>query len=428
MIANAESLQVNAFMSEDSQSTLHDHYRLLLGLSAPWEVTQVDLQLKENKVEVRVEWPRGKSPECPECGEACDMHDHAPERRWRHLDTMQFETVIISRTPRVDCPRHGVKTISVPWAEPHSRFTLLFEALVIEALKACRSHKQASDLLGLSYDQLQRILARAVERGLARREQNPISKIGIDEKAFRRGHGYSSLMTDLQQSRVIEVVENRDSKAANALFESLGDAAHHIDAAAMDMWPAFMKATALNAPQARIVHDRFHVSKYLNEAVDKIRRTESKELADQGKDWLKGTKYLFLRGTQNWNQDHKEQFDMVKELNLKVAKAWAAKEAFAQFWEFRCPGEARAFFNHWRRWVGRLKLVPLTKVSNMLKKHLKGLLSYALYPVSNAVSEGYNSKIQSLISNARGYRNFENFRSAILFHCGKLSMCPLKTQ
>ena len=75
---------------------------------------------------------------------------------------------------------------------------------------------------------------------------------------------------------------------------------------------------------------------------------------------------------------------MVKELNLKVAKAWAAKEAFAQFWEFRCPGKARAFFNHWRRWVGRLKLEPLTKVSNMLKKHLKGLLSYALYPISNA--------------------------------------------
>ena len=84
MIAMAEVFPMNVLMSEDSQTTLHDHYRLLLGLSAPWEVSQVDLQLRENKVEVRVEWPRGKSPECPECGEACDMHDHAPERRWRH--------------------------------------------------------------------------------------------------------------------------------------------------------------------------------------------------------------------------------------------------------------------------------------------------------------------------------------------------------
>ena len=235
-------------------------------------------------------------------------------------------------------------------------------------------------------------------------------------------------MTDLQQSRVIEVVENRDGQAANTLFRSLGNQTEHIQAAAMDMWPAYMKATALNAPQARIVHDRFHVSKYLNEAVDKIRKAESKELSSQGKDWLKGTRYLFLRGTQNWNEDHKMMFDIVKELNLKVAKAWAAKEAFAQFWEFRCPGKALNFFNRWRRWIGRLKLEPLTKVSNMLKKHLKGLLSYAVYPISNAVSEGYNSKIQSLISNARGYRNFENFRAAILFHCGKLDMCSLKAQ
>ena len=163
-------------------------------------------------------------------------------------------------------------------------------------------------------------------------------------------------MTDLQQSRVIEVVENRDGQAANTLFRSLGNQTEHIQAAAMDMWPAYMKATALNAPQARIVHDRFHVSKYLNEAVDKIRKAESKELSSQGKDWLKGTKYLFLRGTQNWNEDHKMMFDIVKELNLKVAKAWAAKEAFAQFWEFRCPGKALNFFNHWRRWIGRLKL------------------------------------------------------------------------
>jgi transposase len=428
MIAMFEVLGMTVVMSEDSQKTLHDHYRLLLGLSAPWEVTDVDLQLDKNKVEVRVEWPRGKSPQCPECGEGCEIHDHAPERRWRHLDTMQFETVIVSRTPRVRCSEHGVKTISVPWAEPHSRFTLLFEALVIEALKACRSHKQASDLLGLSYDQLQRILTRAVQRGLARREQKPILKVGIDEKAFRRGHGYSTLMTDLEQSRVLEVVENRDKQAANALFESLGDQAGHIQAAAMDMWPAYMNATALNAPEARIVHDRFHVSKHLNEAVDKIRKAESKELDAQGKDWLKGTKYLFLRATHNWNEDQKEMFDMVKELNLKVAKAWAAKEAFTQFWEFRCPGKARTFFNHWRRWVGRLKLQPLLKVSDMLKKHLNGLLSYAMYQISNAISEGYNSKIQSLISNARGYRNFENLRSAILFHCGKLDMSPLKTR
>jgi transposase len=321
-----------------------------------------------------------------------------------------------------------VRTIATPWAGAHSRFTLLFEALAVETIAACRSLKQASELLSLSYDQLARIMERAVERGLKRREELPIRKIGIDEKSFRKGHRYASIMTDLDRARVVEVQENRDAKAAGALFKSLGASAKKIHAAAMDMWPAFMSATAANAPEARIVHDRFHVAKYLNEAVDKIRRAESKELSSEGKDWLKGTKYLFLRSVENWNEDHKEMFEMVKELNLKVSRAWAAKEAFNQFWEFRCPGKARAFFGNWRRWVGRLKLEPLKKVSDMLKRHIDGLLNYATYPITNAMSEGFNSKIQTLISNARGYRSFKNFRTAILFHCGKLKMCPLKTQ
>ncbi len=64
----------------------------------------------------------------------------------------------------------------------------------------------------------------------------------------------------------------------------------------------------------------------------------------------------------------------------------------------------------------------------MLKRHLESLLNYSAYPVTNAASEGFNSKIQSLISNARGYRRFENLRTAILFHCGKIDMCPLKTR
>src|SRR5690606_36098924 len=212
---------------------------------------------------------------------------------------------------------------------------------------ACRSLKQAGELLRLSFDQLQRVMERAVERGMRRRGEEPVRGVGIDEKAFRKGHGYASIMADLDRSRVLEVVENRDGEAAEALFESLGSALEGVRAVAMDMWPAFMGAASRKAPQARIVHDRFHVSKHLNEAVDKVRKAESRELSAQGSDWLKGTKYLFLSGEGGWTDDQRDVFEMVKELNLKVAKAWAAKEAFAQFWQFECPGKAKAFFNNW---------------------------------------------------------------------------------
>ena len=99
-------------MSMDTE--LQKHYALLLGIGSPWEVKTVELKLQEKKVEIELGWQWGQSAKCPECGRACSIHDSAPERTWRHLDTMQFATLIRARPPRSDCPEHGVKTMQVP--------------------------------------------------------------------------------------------------------------------------------------------------------------------------------------------------------------------------------------------------------------------------------------------------------------------------
>ena len=119
-------------MSMDSE--LQKHYALLLGVGSPWEVKNVELKLAEKKVEIELGWQWGAAAKCPECGRDCSIHDCAPERTWRHLDTMQFTTLIRARTPRSNCPEHGVKTMSVPWAAPQGRFTLLFERFAVEVL------------------------------------------------------------------------------------------------------------------------------------------------------------------------------------------------------------------------------------------------------------------------------------------------------
>jgi transposase len=137
-------------MSMDTE--LQKHYALLLGIGSPWEVKTVELKLQEKKVEIELGWQWGQSAKCPECGRACSIHDCAPERTWRHLDTMQFATLIRARTPRSDCPEHGVKTMQVPWAELQGRFTLLFERFAVDVLMAnarlsrhahCRSTSRA---------------------------------------------------------------------------------------------------------------------------------------------------------------------------------------------------------------------------------------------------------------------------------------------
>ena len=411
-------------MSMDNE--LQKHYALLLGIGSPWEVKTVELKLSEKKVEIELGWQWGSAAKCPECGCECSLHDSAPERTWRHLDTMQFVTVIRARTPRANCPEHGVKTMTVPWAAPQGRFTLHFERFAVEVLLACASVKQACELLGIGWESAHEIMKHAVARGLERRQLDQLKYLGLDEKSFKRGHSYITLLTDLDQSRVLEVVEDRTTEAAGKLWDSLSrEQKAAVEAVAVDMWEPFIQTVREQVPDADVVHDKFHVSKYLNEAVDQVRRQEHKELLAQGDETLKGSRQLWLYNPQNHSAEQATEFAALKELNLKVARAWAAKELFTKFWQYQAAGWARRFFKDWFGWVSRSRLKPLIAVAQILKRHLENLLTYLKHQITNAVTEGLNSKIQSIKSAARGFRNFKNYRTRILFFCGKLDLYPL---
>jgi len=411
-------------MSIDNE--LQKHYALLLGIGSPWEVKTVALKLEEKQVAIELGWQWGSSATCPECGRECSIHDSAPERTWRHLDTMQFETLIRARVPRADCPTHGVKTMRVPWAAPQGRFTLLFERFAVDVLLACASVSQACELLGLGWEAAHEIMRRAVGRGLERRELDQLKYLGMDEKSFKRGHSYITLLSDLEQSRVLDVVEERTAEAAEQLWAALTpEQKQSVEAVAVDMWEPFIQSIQQEVPEADIVHDKFHVSKYLGEAVDKVRRQEHKELLAQGDETLKGTRQLWLYNPQNFSPGQRAEFAGLKDQQLKVARAWAAKELFSRFWMYQEEGWARRFFKDWFGWVSRSRLKPMRDVAWLLKRHLDHLLTYLKHHITNAVTEGLNSKIQSIKSAARGFRNFKNYRTRILFFCGKLDLYPL---
>lgn len=319
-----------------------------------------------------------------------------------------------------------MKTISVPWAGPNSRFTLLFERFAIDVMIAAKSIKSAASLLGLSWDQVHQIQVRAVERGISRRNLDGIKHIGIDEKSFLKGHKYATLMVDIQGARILDVVQERTLEAANQLWEKLPEEVRsEVDAVAMDMWDAFIKSTKEHAPQADIVHDKFHIVKYLNEAVDKVRRAEHKTFMKDGDDTLKGAKYLFLKNPVNMNDTEKERFKSLRMDNLKAGRAWSIKETFSEFWTYSYQASAEKFFQKWYWWATHSRLKPMADVAKLMKRHLPNILTYLRHQITNAMMEGFNSKIQSIKANARGYRNFNNYRIAILFYCGKLELHPL---
>jgi transposase len=338
---------------------------------------------------------------------------------------MQFETRLRARVPRADCKECGVKTTAVPWAGKHSRFTLLFEAFAIEVIQACGNVKSAAKLLGLDWDSVHRIMERAVHRGLERRNLESLQYLGIDEKSFRRGQSYVSLLTDLTGSRVLEVVEGRTEEAADGLWKDFSEEQKgQVEAVAIDMWAAFINSVETNAEQADIVHDRFHISKYLNEAVDKVRCQEHKALKTTGDERLTGSKQLWLFNPENLSDERWLEFETLKDQELKTSRAWAIKEQFRWFWEYRYAGNARKFFNRWYGWATRSRLKPIIDVAKMLKRHFDNILTYFRHRITNAMSEGFNSRIQSIKSQARGFRAFKNYRTRILFYCGKLDLLP----
>ena len=405
---------------------LYSHYALLLGLEKPWKVSDVDVQIDQSKVVLEVEYGATKAC-CAECGMSCPIKDYAPARTWRHLDTMNFETVIVAKTPRTNCPDCGVKTIKVSWADKHSRFTLMFEAFAVAVLQAARNLEAGRKLLKLSWDGANSIIKRAVDRGLERRDITEVSKVGIDEKSFLRGHSYATLLNDLDGGRVLDLVPERTEAACRELIlKALPTdwSRFKIEAVAMDMWKPYRNAATGLLEEAEVVYDRFHISKYLGEAVDQVRRAEHKDLKSQGDDSLTGTRYSFLRSEETRTEKHQDILDRLCGRNLKTSRAWALKETFQEFWNAHNAGFAEGVFRRWYSWAVRCRLKPMAKVAKMLKRHYDGLISYFNHPITNAVSEGLNSKIQAIKSSARGFRNFENYRIRILFSCGKLDLSP----
>jgi transposase len=197
-------------------------------------------------------------------------------------------------------------------------------------------------------------MQRAVQRGLSRRSVEQLRYVGRDEKRFDKGHSYVSVMTDLDGGTVLEMAEDRTRAAADSLWNSLPqEQREQVRAVSTDMWQPFVASANELAPQAEIVHDKFHVSKHLNEAVDQVRRRENKALRAAGDDRLVVSKQLWLFTPQNLSKERKRELDALRQETLKTSRAWAIKEHFRRFWDYTYASSALDFFRDWHGWAVR---------------------------------------------------------------------------
>ena len=403
-------------------------FEAILGLQAPWHIARVELDTTGERVDLWAEHDAARRWPCPECQQDLACRDHVEERVWRHLDTCQYRTFLHARVPRVECPTHGVRQVRVPWAEARRRFTLLMERLIIDLIQQCSTVKGACAIARVSWDEAWGVMDRAVARGRARKVAQPIPYIGVDEKAFRKGHRYHTIVCDLERATVEFVAEERRTDSLAAYYQTLTAAQRDgVQAVAMDMWEPYIIATREGLPAGgeKIVFDRFHIMRDMTKAVDMVRKQEHRAfLRLDGDSPLTGTKYLWLFNDDHRPDRHAAAFAALQALNLQVGRAWAIKEALRTLWTYRQPAAVKRFFAQWYSWAIRSRLEPVKKVAATLKRHLDGVLRFVTHPITNGVAEGLNSKIMSIIRKAGGFRNPQNFTTAIYFHCGGLDLYP----
>jgi transposase len=405
-----------------------DIFKKIIGVVAPWEISKIEIDDTRKRVDVYLEYSKVKG-KCPECKKSVPLYDEREERVWRHLDSCEYQTYLHCRMPRSNCDEHGIKTMEIPWATEQSRFTMSFERYAIDILQATKNRSKASGLLKISWDQINGIMQRSVALGLNRRSKTKIKYIAIDEKSFLSGQSYASVLSDIEGKRVLDVVQNRDTVAVFELFKCLNkEQLESVKAISMDFWQAFINVAGITLPEAYIVHDKFHIMKYINEALNSIRASEHKWRQKRKDATLTGTKFLWLKRLENFTDKDKKMWAELNLDQLEVGKAWNLRELFNEFWNCENITSARKFFKSWYYKVTHSGLEPMIKVAKMIKRHFENIVTWWRHEISNGYAEGINSVIQEIKTVARGFRNFQNYRIAILFFCGKLDLYPQKTQ
>ena len=401
-------------------------FTLALGLESPWQVAETQFDPTAGTLRLHLDFPRGSSFVCPECGQgACPVHDTV-ERTWRHLDFFQHQAFLTARVPRVECPKCGVKQVPVSWARPGSGFTLLFEAYAL-VLARHMPVRPAAQLLRITDNRLWRILKHHVHEALEKVSLEDLRQLGIDETSARKRHDYISLFFDMLHRRLMFATRGKDSATVScfrAFLEEHNGRAETLEEISMDMSPAFRKGVEDNFPKAGVTFDHFHVVKLLSEALDKVRRSE----AHDGQP-VKGSRFLLLRNLENLSATQKVLLEELRQRNATLAQAWKLKEDFRDFYRQDTLEDAHGFLKGWIAQAILSGIEPIKDVAWTFYHHFAGIMHWYVSKIDNAVMEALAGLVQAAKAKARGYRNHDNLITIAYLVAGKLHLpkYPLET-
>jgi transposase len=358
---------------------------------------------------------------CPRCGSvSSDIHQY---KRRIVRDMMCFGRVVYLRFDirRFECPKcHKVFTESLDSIAPDQCYTRRFEEMVYQECFG-QTLQDVARKLDINWHTVERMFyQKAHERFQATGKQFP-QILGVDEISNKKRHKeYLLVISDLQRNCVIEVLPNRLKETLIGWFHNLTHwDRENIKVVSMDLWMPYRQAVAEALPKAEIVADRYHVTKNLNEVLEKARRVLQKHLPKEIASKLKGLRWVLLKAAEDLNDSEKEKLQAVYELSPMLRRLHQLKERFRGIFEHITDRkQAERFLVAWICEVKQLGCDKLLEFVQTMEHWWEPILNYFNRRVTNGAVEGLNNRVKLIKRRAYGYRNVINFRDRIVAEIG----------
>jgi transposase len=283
-------------------------------------------------------------------------------------------------------------------------------------------------LFSVTDTRLWRIINAYVEHARDKEDFSHVKRIGIDETSVKKGHDYVSFFFDLDKKKLLFGTEGKDNETVKAFVADLkkhGGNPEQITDAAIDMSKAFIKGVKEQLPNAVTTFDKFHLIKLMNEVMGKVRAEEAKQFPE----FLKKSRYLFLKNHENLSLEEQERIDsMIANQCHKSVEAYIHKLNLQKVYFSESRQEAEALLNQRHKKTSKSSIVRIQKIAKTVKDHWDGILSHFDSKLTSGFLEGINSLIQAAKARARGYRNPRNMISMAYLIAGKLKFNGLYAQ
>jgi transposase len=376
-------------------------------------------------IEVEVHARKNGRPICADCGRPGPGYDRLPERRFEFVPLWGIAVCFVYAMRRVDCPTCGVTVERVPWAEGKCHLTTSYRWFLAGWAKYL-SWQEVADRFRTNWRNVFESVKHAVSWGLEHRNLGGIEAIGVDEIQWQRGHRYLTLVYQIEDGmkRLLWVAEERTEESLRGFFKMLSDEVRgSIRFVCSDMWQPYLNVIAEQVRQAVHVLDRFHIMKKINEAIDEVRRGETRRLEEDGYEpVLKHSRWCLLKRPENLTEKQTVKLAELLKYNLKSVRSYLLREDFQRFWEYVSPCWAGKFLDQWCTRTLRSRIKPMKKIVHSFRAHRSLILNWfhARGTVSSGTVEGLNNKCKLTMRKAYGFRMYETIKIALFHTLGDL--------